>query len=633
MVTEKLESEVEEILKLISEGKNFLLSGGAGSGKTYSLVSLVNSLNYKNPKSKIACITYTNAAVNEIESRISNENVKVSTIHDFLWDCISSFQEDLKETLIEGINDENTKYKNIHVKTPYEREFREEIKYTEYVRLSEGKISHDQVIILANDMFCKYKKLCKIVSDKYDYIFVDEYQDTFKEVVNILLNYVSKCEKKSIIGFFGDSMQAIYDNGIGNLNEYKNEIKEVKKEQNRRNPQSVIDLANKLRMDDIIQEPSKDNNAPNMENGKIKKGTVKFLYGEENQKTKLKDNKCFDEWNFSDMKETKELRLTHNLIAREAGFSNLMNIYDKDPIIKLKKDFISHLNKVKKDIDESDTFHNVINSVEWNCSENSRKIKNRGRSRLEVFLEEEEHEKLYNRVKNKKFIVVKNMYWDKEQLISDKKEADEEKSTKSKRDSLIRHLFKIQNMVNLYENKEYNEFIRKTSFSIKSISDKQKLKNSVEQIVNSDKKTIGEIISYADESRLCLKDDILNKFIEENEYLYSRVSDLTYNEFVKLYNYLEGHQPFSTQHKIKGEEFKNVLIILDNGKWAKYNFEYLFDSTSNKKNILNRTKKLFYVCCTRAMENLVVYYEKPTNEILNMAQEWFGKENCIKIDE
>lgn len=42
---------------------------------------------------------------------------------------------------------------------------------------------------------------------------------------------------------------------------------------------------------------------------------------------------------FSNPKETKELRLTHNLIASNAGFPKLMEIYDKDPFLKLKKEF------------------------------------------------------------------------------------------------------------------------------------------------------------------------------------------------------------------------------------------------------------------------------------------------------
>ena len=77
-------------------------------------------------------------------------------------------------------------------------------------------------------------------------------------------------------------MQSIYDDGVGDLEEYiqKEIVVEVKKKQNRRNPQSVLNLSNKLRIDGLSQVPSEDKNAPNMENGKVKQGTIKFVYGD-----------------------------------------------------------------------------------------------------------------------------------------------------------------------------------------------------------------------------------------------------------------------------------------------------------------------------------------------------------------
>ena len=90
MVTRQLEPEVEKIFELIEEDKNFLLSGGAGSGKTYSLVQFIKETIERNPTVKIACMTYTNSAVKEIEKEISHDNLRVSTIHDFLWTTIKS---------------------------------------------------------------------------------------------------------------------------------------------------------------------------------------------------------------------------------------------------------------------------------------------------------------------------------------------------------------------------------------------------------------------------------------------------------------------------------------------------------------------------------------------------------------
>ena len=69
------------------------------------------------------------------------------------------------------------------------------------------------------------------------------------------------------------------DNGVGNLNQYG--LTKIVKKQNRRNPRVVIEVANKFRDDGIEQIPSEDINAPNMENGTIRAGSIKFLYGNE----------------------------------------------------------------------------------------------------------------------------------------------------------------------------------------------------------------------------------------------------------------------------------------------------------------------------------------------------------------
>ena len=125
-------------------------------------------------------------------------------------------------------------------------------------------------------------------------------------------------------------MQSIYETGVGDIDGYIEQgiVVKVIKEQNRRNPQSVIDIANALRTDGLIQQPSDDISAPNMENGVVKQGTVKFAYSKSFDLKKVKSSILVQGWDFTNAKETKELRLTHNLIANEAGFSQLMEIYD-----------------------------------------------------------------------------------------------------------------------------------------------------------------------------------------------------------------------------------------------------------------------------------------------------------------
>lgn len=129
-------------------------------------------------------------------------------------------------------------------------------------------------------------------------------------------------------------MQSIYDDGVGNLNQYN--LTKIVKTQNRRNPRVVIEVANKFRDDDIEQRPSEDINAPNMENGTIREGSIKFLYGTEiNDFISVKGKNIFESWDFSDGKQTKELRLTHKYNAEMTGFKDLYDLYNADLITKL----------------------------------------------------------------------------------------------------------------------------------------------------------------------------------------------------------------------------------------------------------------------------------------------------------
>jgi DNA helicase-2/ATP-dependent DNA helicase PcrA len=91
---------IDEIQKQIQKGDNFLVNGGAGSGKTYSLMEVIDLIYSLNPLSTIACITFTNIAADEIKQRAKHKNLEVSTIHDFLWGSIKNYQNDLKKLRI-----------------------------------------------------------------------------------------------------------------------------------------------------------------------------------------------------------------------------------------------------------------------------------------------------------------------------------------------------------------------------------------------------------------------------------------------------------------------------------------------------------------------------------------------------
>jgi DNA helicase-2/ATP-dependent DNA helicase PcrA len=85
--------------------------------------------------------------------------------------------------------------------------------------------------------------------------------------------------------------------------------------------------------------------------------------------------------------------------------------------------------------------------------------------------------------------------------------------------------------------------------------------------------------------------------------------------------YIEDESPFATQQGVKGAEFQRVLVILDDEEsdynlfsYGKY-FGITPLSDTDRENlatgvdsVLGRTRRLFYVCCSRAMQDLAVVF-------------------------
>ena len=651
----EIEDEVKEMLQYIENKQNFILTGGAGSGKTYSLISLIQEIGRMYTNKSIVCITYTNNAVAEIKSRISNDKLFVSTIHEFLWKIIKKYQKELKETIIELIYSEEEKYKKFtlpkdnleknEMKINLEYFLNSEIVYDEYYSLKseeDSKIGHDEVLLIAEKMFEKYSKLCDILKDNANFIFIDEYQDTSEEVTNIFLNHINKSKKENIIGFFGDSMQSIYETGIGNIKD--DSLKRINKIQNRRNPLKVIELTNKLRDDGIKQIPSKDTQATNIDEGtgKIKEGNVKFIYSDNNILEELKKTYIFNDWDFKNTLNTKELRLTHKLNAENSGFKELYNLYTNDFI------YSKLISKLKeKKISEDEDINNFGYIIEkFPIFSGKGKIKKNILEQVDM-----KSKKEIEKIKDIEWGKIKNSFINKDSLLGYKFNGLTEKyESTSNRDKILQKLDLIYESINLYSENKYVELFKKLKIKISSYEDKIKIRkemNELIELMKSQNDKIYEIIDKANNILNIKNDERYIEFIENKGwYLWNRIKDISFSEYVKSIEYQKEYFPYSTQHSVKGSEFDNVLVILDNGKWSKYNFnlllENIFDENNildkTKKDIFNRTKKLFYVCCTRAKENLIVFIQINNQKInkekiISNAKELFGEENVISGDE
>jgi DNA helicase-2/ATP-dependent DNA helicase PcrA len=91
------------------------------------------------------------------------------------------------------------------------------------------------------------------------------------------------------------------------------------------------------------------------------------------------------------------------------------------------------------------------------------------------------------------------------------------------------------------------------------------------------------------------------------------------SQFWGYYKYINDESPFSTQQGIKGAEFERVLVILDDDEGTHVQFSYekylgikplsardQANVREGKDTAVERTRRLFYVCCTRALKDLIV---------------------------
>ena len=543
---------LDQVIECINGRKSFLLEAGAGSGKTWSLVEALKYLlakqsdNLLTNNQQIVCITYTNVAKDEISERINNNSlVLVGTIHEFLWDVIKNYQSELKSVLLDyndasknRIEDLKPIIKNVN------------IEYTQYGRMFEiGRITHDDVLEFSSQLFHRYPKIQKIVSDKYPYIFVDEYQDTEKRTVDLLVEDLLNSETKNlIIGFFGDSMQKIYNQGIGEINSDK--LKLVTKKDNFRCSKKVIDLLNKIRPS-LVQRPS----------GKNVEGHVSFYHcdgseGDSYAKV-IESLKLVNGWDFNPAK-TKILMLTHKGIANKLDYPALLDLYSRRYVL--------------------------------------------GRERL----------------------------FGKEDRFAD----------------LIFN--KIETLVSLYKQQKYGQFIEmlgKEGFSLAFHKHKIEIKEQMDGLHEIRMSgTIGQVLNYIFDKQLLTKPQRIKDFEREigqkeldetglkNKEFYDQLMNINYREVINLYEYIEDQTPFSTKHGVKGAEFENVLIVIDDKSWNQYNFNDVFGNNKKNLNRYNRTRNLLYVCCSRAKDKLALLsLSKIDEEAMRTIYNWLDKENVHNV--
>lgn len=323
-----------EIIKTLREGFSFLVEAGAGSGKTYSLNKVIEWIDinkkeeFNKNKQNVICITFTNTAVDIIKSRISSDSFIIpSTIHSFVWNAISQYQSALID-LVKNYNKSENEENIIITKVQYTLGRR-------YIENSIQYINHMDVLNLFVEMI-KNNKYRKIFTSKYPIILIDEYQDSYKPIIDSFIEYFISQNTGPQFGFFGDAWQTIYqsNNACGKI-EHQN-IKEIKKVSNFRSAPKIIDFLNLIRPDlpqySAIDDFKGSIDVITCDDYSGIRRADKFFKGDlpvDELKTRLnnlieyiKNNKI------SENENIKTLMITHKLLASQQGYDRLFEILD-----------------------------------------------------------------------------------------------------------------------------------------------------------------------------------------------------------------------------------------------------------------------------------------------------------------
>jgi DNA helicase-2/ATP-dependent DNA helicase PcrA len=270
-----------------------LILAGAGSGKTKTLTTrlayLIGEVGI-DPLNTLT-LTFTNKAASEMRQRAlsliqdsANSMPLLCTFHKFgllflkfhidklgrknnfnIIDTddkkrlVKSIMKELKYDIqLSFVTSEISKYKNILLEP---NEAKEKAELSEYKKIAlvyekyeenlqeNNLVDFDDLLALTYKILSQNQELCKEISNKYQYIMVDEYQDTNELQYRLLELLASQHNNLCVVG---DDDQSIYGwrganiRNILDFNKDFQDAKVIKLETNYRSTQQILNAANTL---------------------------------------------------------------------------------------------------------------------------------------------------------------------------------------------------------------------------------------------------------------------------------------------------------------------------------------------------------------------------------------------------
>jgi DNA helicase-2/ATP-dependent DNA helicase PcrA len=285
-VGDKFDSEADETILAclnIEEPRSFFLYAGAGSGKTRSLVEAIRTVCKEQGQrlslsgQKIVVITYTNAACDEIKQRLKfDPRVEVSTIHAFAWSLIAGYDADIRGWLSTRLLADIAEMQEAQAKgranskaasdraRSIESKRRRRDNLAEITRFAysptgdnrtRDSLSHAEVIAMTADFLGLKPGLRRLLVTRFPILLIDESQDTSQKLMEALLNVEAGYREVFCLGLFGDTMQRIYADGKQRLAEAIPQAwARPRKRVNHRCPRRIVTLINKIRRDEDGEE-------------------------------------------------------------------------------------------------------------------------------------------------------------------------------------------------------------------------------------------------------------------------------------------------------------------------------------------------------------------------------------------
>lgn len=619
--TMQVDEEIYNCLDLANP-KSFFLFAGAGSGKTRTLVEVLRKFREKNIQSlrtngqKIAIITYTNAASDEIKRRLDfDPSFVISTIHSFAWELIKSHQNDIREWLKELLQLEikelekaqsngraGTKASTDRPKQIASKRARldalDTIRKFTYNpngdNTTRDSLNHAEVINLAADLLRNRPLMPKILVQKYPVILIDESQDTKKELIDAFFEVQKAHSSCFCLGMFGDTMQRIYTDGKIDLGQdIPDSWAKPAKTINYRCPKRVITLVNKIRSDvDARYQDAAKTATDGIVRLFIADTTNPFNKTAFESAVSARMAKISDDDNWNGTKdEVKVLTLEHHMAANRGGFGSFFDpLYAVD---KLKTGLIDGT------LTGISLFANQVLPL--------------------INAMQADDQFTIMRIVRKHSPLLK-----KEAL----KSSDTPREEMLKANNAVNALFALWNegadpSLNDILKEVYRSGLFQVPDKLVPIADRLNTQSEISTATPPE-----------DESE---KD----KFIDA----WDDALKSNFKQFEDYVRYISDQSRFGTHQGIKGLEFPRVMVILDDDEARGFLFSYdkLFgakeptptdkkNESEGKETSIDRTRRLFYVTCSRAMKSLaVIAYTKEPDKVKNHAVSngWFEDSEII----